>query len=78
LRSKNLEDYAAEVPPTMGSLLAFKRCNWSWHGHKPFAGKRMSLQMNWVKSDRYQRKEQFRHTWSSFIKKLFGRSEYEG
>lgn len=78
LRSKNIEDYAAEVPPTMGSLLVFKRCDYSWHGHKPFEGKRMSLQMNWVKSDRYMRKEQFRHSVSSFIKKLFGKSTYEG
>jgi SM-20-related protein len=78
LRSKNLEDVAAEVPPTMGSLLIFKRSDKSWHGHKPFEGKRMSLQMNWVKSDRYQRKEQLRHQVSSFVKRLFGQSTYEG
>jgi hypothetical protein len=78
LRSKNLEDVAAEVPPTMGSLLIFKRSDKSWHGHKPFEGKRMSLQMNWVKSDRYQRKEQLRHQISSFVKRLFGQSTYEG
>jgi SM-20-related protein len=78
LGSKNLEDVAAEVPPTMGSLLIFKRSDCSWHGHKPFEGKRMSLQMNWVKSDRYMKKEQRRHQWSSFIKRLFGRSTYEG
>lgn len=78
LRSKNLEDVAAEVPPTMGSLLVFKRSDRSWHGHKPFEGKRMSLQMNWVKSDRYQRKEQMRHQISSFVKRLFGQSAYEG
>jgi SM-20-related protein len=70
LRSKNLDDFAAEVPPTMGSLLIFKRCDHSWHGHLPFEGKRMSLQMNWVKSDRYMRREQFRHQISSFFKRL--------
>ena len=73
LRSKNLEDYVAEVPPTMGSLIIFKRSDRSWHGHKPFEGKRMSLQMNWVKSDRYLRKERFRHEVSSFVKGLVGR-----
>jgi SM-20-related protein len=78
LRSKNLEDMAAEVPPTFGSLLIFKRCDWSWHGHKPFEGKRLSLQMNWVASDRYGKREQFRHKVSSFIKQLFGQSRYEG
>ncbi len=73
LRSKNLEDYVAEVPPTMGSLIIFKRSDCSWHAHKPFEGKRMSLQMNWVKSDRYLRKERFRHEVSSFVKGLVGR-----
>jgi SM-20-related protein len=73
LRSKDLEDYVAEVPPTMGSLIIFKRSERSWHAHKPFDGKRMSLQMNWVKSDRYLRKERFRHEVSSFVKGLVGR-----
>jgi len=57
-------------------LLIFKRCDWSWHGHKPFEGKRMSLQMNWVKSDGYMRKEQFRHKVSSFVKRIFGGQVY--
>ena len=78
LRSKNLEDYIAEVPPTMGSLIIFKRGDRSWHGHKPFDGKRMSLQMNWVKSDRYLRKERVRHEISSFFKGLAGRKSYPG
>jgi len=73
LRSKNLDDYVAEVPPTMGSLIIFKRSDRSWHGHHPFEGKRMSLQMNWVKSDAYLRKERFRHEVSSFVKGLVGR-----
>jgi len=74
LRSKNLDDFAAEVSPTMGRLLIFKRCDHSWHGHLPFEGKRMSLQMNWVKNDRYMRREQFRHEISSFFKRLSGRN----
>jgi len=78
LRSKNLEDYVAEVPPTMGSLIIFKRGERSWHAHKPFDGKRLSLQMNWVKSDRYLRKERFRHDVSSFVKGLVGRKSSEG
>ena len=78
LRSKDLEDYVAEVPPIMGRLIIFKRSDRSWHGHKPFDGKRMSLQMNWVASDRYMRKERFRHEVSSFVKSLVGRKSYEG
>lgn len=78
LRSKDLDDYLEEVPPTMGSLIIFKRCDRSWHGHSPFEGKRMSLQMNWVKSDRYMRRERLRHEVSSFLKGLVGRKSYAG
>ena len=73
LRSKNVDDYVAEVAPTIGSMIIFKRCDHSWHGFPPFEGKRMSLQMNWVKSDSYRRKERFRHEISSFMKGLIGR-----
>jgi SM-20-related protein len=78
LRSKELDDYVAEVPPTMGSLIIFKRSNRSWHGHKPFEGKRMSLQFNWVNSSSYMRRERFRHKISSVLKRLRGQSAYEG
>jgi hypothetical protein len=74
LRSKNLNDFVAEIPPTMGSMLIFRRCDHSWHGHLPAEGKRMSLQMNWVKSERYQRRERLRHQASSFWKGLTGRN----
>lgn len=74
LRSKNVDDYVAQVPPTIGSMVIFKRCDHSWHGFPPFEGKRMSLQMNWVKSDSYRRKERFRHEISSFMKGLVGRA----
>jgi hypothetical protein len=73
LRSKNVDDYVAEVPPTIGSMVIFKRCERSWHGFHPYEGKRMSLQMNWVLSDSYLRKERFRHEISSFLKGLVGR-----
>jgi hypothetical protein len=73
LRSKNVDDYVAEVPPTIGSMVIFKRCDRSWHGFRPFEGKRLSLQMNWVRSDSYRRKERFRHEISSLMKGLVGR-----
>jgi SM-20-related protein len=78
LRSKKLDDYVAEVAPTMGSLIIFKRSDRSWHGHKPFEGKRMSLQFNWVNSSRYMQRERFRHKISSFLKRLRGQAAYEG
>ena len=78
LRSKKLDDYAAELAPTMGSLIVFKRSDRSWHGHKPFEGRRMSLQFNWVNSSNYMRRERFRHGVSSFLKRLRGQTPYEG
>lgn len=49
LRSRHsLEDYAAEVPPLGGTLLAFKRTPHSWHGHSRFVGERRMLQLNYL------------------------------
>lgn len=78
LRSKKLDDYAAEVAPTMGSLIVFKRSDRSWHGHQPFEGRRMSLQFNWVTHSSYMRRERIRHRVSSILKRLRGQTAYEG
>jgi SM-20-related protein len=73
LRSgNNLDDMILEVPPTEGTLLAFRRSNNSWHGHKPFAGPRRVIQFNWVTSEAVVRREQNRHRFSAWIKKLRG------
>ncbi len=49
LRSKdNIEDYAAQVPPLGGSLLAFRRTDHSWHGHTQFVGERRMVQLNYL------------------------------
>jgi hypothetical protein len=73
LRSaKNLDDVILEVPPTEGTLLAFRRSNNSWHGHKPFSGPRRVIQFNWVTSEAVVRREQNRHRLSAWMKKLRG------
>ena len=52
LRGKHdIEDYAAEVVPEGGTLLAFKRSARSFHGYKRFDGERRMVQVNWVRSD---------------------------
>jgi hypothetical protein len=68
----DLDDVIAEVPPTEGTLLAFRRSNNSWHGHKPFAGPRRVIQFNWVTSEAVVRREQNRHRFSAWLKKLRG------
>jgi hypothetical protein len=50
--SSDIEDYAAEVKPLGGRLLAFRRTDWSWHGHKKFVGERRMLQYNFLTSSK--------------------------
>ena len=66
----NLEDVILEVPPTEGTLLAFRRSNNSWHGHKPFFGPRRVIQFNWVTSEAVVRREQNRHRFSAWMKRF--------
>ncbi|MGE0743787.1 MAG: 2OG-Fe(II) oxygenase [Rhodospirillales bacterium] len=66
----DLEDYAAEVPPVRGTLLAFLRSDRSFHGHKPFVGQRRIIQLNWVTSDDVVKREKFRHGVSAWLKRL--------
>ena len=53
--SSDIEDYAAEVPPIGGTMLAFLRTDHSYHGHKPFVGERRMMQVNFLRSDRLSR-----------------------
>jgi SM-20-related protein len=68
----DLDDMILEVPPVNGTLLAFKRSDNSWHGHKPFIGERRVVQFNWVTDEDVVRREQSRHRFSATMKKVFG------
>jgi SM-20-related protein len=68
----DLDDMILEVPPVNGTLLAFKRSDNSWHGHKPFIGERRVVQFNWVTDEEVVRREQSRHRFSATMKKMFG------
>jgi hypothetical protein len=48
----NINDYAAEVVPEGGNLIAFRRNEHSYHGFIPCVGERRSLQMYWVSPKR--------------------------
>jgi SM-20-related protein len=69
--SDDLENFAAEVEPSGGTLLIFKRADNSWHGHHPFDGKRRAIQLNWVTEQSVVDREQGRHGFSSTIKRIF-------
>ncbi len=51
--STDIDDYAAEIPPLAGTLLAFRRCDHSYHGYRRFEGERRMLQMSWVRPNRF-------------------------
>jgi SM-20-related protein len=66
----DLEDYAREVAPLAGTMLAFRRSDRSFHGHYPHWGERRSLQLNWVSDTVVVRRELARHRWSARLKAL--------
>lgn len=66
----DLDDYAAEVPPERGTMLAFRRSDRSFHGHQPFTGERRSLQINWMTDRAVMRREELRHRFSARLKQL--------
>jgi hypothetical protein len=71
LRSgEDLEDYFEEVPPEEGTLLAFRRSDNSFHGHKSFSGSRRAIQLNWVTDIGVVKRESSKHRFSAFIKRL--------
>lgn len=67
---RNLDDVIAEVPPDGGTLVAFRRTDNSWHGHKPFEGQRRYIMFNWVQSQATLDKNIRRHTISARLKRL--------
>jgi len=67
-RPDDLDDYACEVAPLAGTMLAFRRSAQSFHGHRPHIGERRSLQLNWVTDAGVVRRELARHRWSARLK----------
>ncbi len=70
LRSSDRDDYAFEFPPEFGRMLMFRVCEHSWHGFLPQKGQRMSLQLCYVDSEWYVRREYWRHSASAFAKSI--------
>jgi hypothetical protein len=66
----NLEDVITEVPPLDGTLIAFRRSDNSFHGHKPFVGPRRVIQLNWVTGHRVKAFETLRHRATAWLKRL--------
>lgn len=69
-RPDDLEDYAVEVSPLAGTMVAFRRSARSFHGHCAHLGERRSIQLNWVTDAGVVRRELGRHRWSARLKAL--------
>lgn len=67
----DLDDYIAEVPPEMGTLVTFRRSDKSFHGHEPFVGVRRYVMFNWMASGFAARSELLRHEVSAVAKRFF-------
>jgi SM-20-related protein len=70
LRSQNLDDYAIEIAPEAGTLLAFRRSEQSWHGHAPFAGSRRAVQMSYLTNRATAVREERRHRLATGLKRI--------
>lgn len=69
---ENIDNFVEEVPPSAGTLIAFKVTDNCWHGHKPVVGKRLSIQMNYLVGEAAKGKHQFFHRLSAKLKRFFG------
>jgi hypothetical protein len=75
LRSADdMEDYAAEVPPLAGTMVAFRRTDRSFHGHKQYVGERRMVQVAWVQEDAAARLEKRFNRMSKPIRRLLNMS----
>ncbi len=70
LRSSDRNDCAFEFTPEFGHMLMFRVSDKSWHGFLPQKAQRMSLQLCYVDSDWYVKKEYLRHRWSAYAKSV--------
>jgi SM-20-related protein len=67
---RSLAEFAAEIPPLAGSCVIFAVTPNCWHGHTPYIGKRLSLQLNYLRSDAALNKHLNHHRFTAWLKKL--------
>tara|TARA_B100000965_G_scaffold341771_1_gene310697 strand:- start:48 stop:677 length:630 start_codon:yes stop_codon:yes gene_type:complete len=67
--NNNLDEYIKEIPCTFGSLVSFKVTDKCWHGFKPYEGKRLSIQLNYIYPEALN-SHNLRHKLSSSLKSI--------
>jgi hypothetical protein len=70
---QDLDSYACEVPPVMGTVFGFLRRDNSWHGHKPFAGERRVVQIAWITNAEELERKRRANGLAQVLKGIFGR-----
>src|SRR5262249_7715231 len=74
LRSEHdFADYAREVPPVQGNAFGFRRADDSWHGHLPFEGERLVVQLTYLQSAEAAQHKRRAAGIQGMMKKLFER-----
>jgi len=68
----DMDDYVAEVTPTVGKMFAFKVTDNCWHGYPSFEGTRRSIQINFVADQKAVAKHHKRHGFTSWLKRILG------
>ena len=63
---------APEVKPLYGNFVVFKRADNSFHGHLPFEGERLVIQVAWLTNEDEKLRKTKRGKLSRLFKKLFG------
>lgn len=72
-RGDDIEALAApEIRPLYGTLVAFRRADNSWHGHLPFEGRRLVVQVAWLTSQAEADRKNRRGRVSRLVKKIAG------
>lgn len=66
--AEDLNDYAEEIAPGPGTMIAFKITDNCWHGYPSFEGTRRSIQINFLASEQANRKHRFFHGLSAKLK----------
>jgi SM-20-related protein len=72
----DLDNFATEISPHIGTMLIFKVTENGWHGHKTFVGNRRVIQLNYVTHTGALQKHALRHrisaTFKAWRRKLLG------
>jgi SM-20-related protein len=75
LRSADdIEDYAAEIVPLAGTMVAFRRTDKSYHGHKRHVGERRMVQCAWVSEGTLARQEKRLNRLTKPVRRLLNMS----